>query len=128
MRQTDDIQLEDLTIEKMIQFAGGVQKSFHSVDLHSDSLPQISMEFEISGVNLDKLEAGLKSSNFLYLLNFAGSHSHSLFGKYLKRVEKVAEAAKKLRDLLNAGGNDFAHFLDLIAYISLYRARYHLPL
>ena len=113
-KQDTDIGLDELNIEHMLRLANGLEKTLHSINIHSGSLPSIVEDFSISDETTPELEGLLKSASCTYLLLFSNNHSHRIFEKYMKRVDEISKVAKKLRDILNDGGNDFAHFLELI--------------
>lgn len=114
MFPNSDNQLDNSTIENMIQATEGICRTLISMDIHRDSLPSIAADFIISDEDIEILKSGLRSANSLYLLFFASGQNLKLFDKYLKQVDEIAKTAKKLRDLLNSSGPDFANFLDLI--------------
>jgi len=102
------------TIESDVKAVVELFNNENFPNLYKTEIHNIADEFKIVPESRDDLESLLTHLSVLYLIFIILPHSGPAFETYFKQLSEITRMAKKLRNLLNNAGNDFADFLSLL--------------
>ena len=105
---------EGQTIQSDVKAVTELLQKGQFPNFYKTDIENIIHEFSIPALSQDVLESLLGQLSVLYLIFVLSPHYAASFEKYLKQLSDITKAATKLRNLLNAAGNDFADFLSLM--------------